>query len=164
MKRSAGNKDGGQNQRLPGPPRGHIAGGRPEEKGALRAGGHENSCCWERRGRADARGPRTGCGPLLKLGLAVWVYLCLFSGLCSCLNILHSETLGKHTHERVLELSSARGSGDAVRKVTDSEPLPRPGPRTYRGHTAAVYQEKRYWQSAVSWLNSGIPSFIKGSQ
>lgn len=40
-----------------------------------------------------------------------------------------------------------------------------PGPRTYpRGHTAAVYQEKRYWQSAVSWLNSGIPSFIKGSQ
>lgn len=33
-----------------------------------------------------------------------------------------------------------------------------------RGHTAEVYQEKRYWQSAVSWLNSGIPSFTKGSQ
>lgn len=40
-----------------------------------------------------------------------------------------------------------------------------PGPRTYpRGHTAEVYQEKRYWQSAVSWLNSGIPSFTEGSQ
>lgn len=40
-----------------------------------------------------------------------------------------------------------------------------PGPRTYpRGHTAEVYQEKRYWQSAVSWLNSGMPSFTKGSQ
>lgn len=32
------------------------------------------------------------------------------------------------------------------------------------GHTAEVYQEKRYWQSAVSWLNSGIPSFTRGSQ
>lgn len=134
------------------------------KKGHSEPGGMKTAAAGKGGGRADARGPRTGCGPLLKLGLAVWVYLCLFSGLCSCLNILHSETLGKHTHERVLELSSARGSGDAVRKVTDSEPLPRPGPRTYRGHTAAVYQEKRYWQSAVSWLNSGIPSFIKGSQ
>lgn len=33
-----------------------------------------------------------------------------------------------------------------------------------RGQTAAVYQENRYWQSAVSWLNSGIPSFTRGSQ
>lgn len=27
-----------------------------------------------------------------------------------------------------------------------------------------MYQENRYWQSAVSWLNSGMPSFTKGSQ
>lgn len=46
-----------------------------------------------------------------------------------------------------------------------SKLLPTGGGRTYpRGHTAEVYQEKRYWQSAVSWLNSGMPSFTKGSQ
>lgn len=51
------------------------------------------------------------------------------------------------------------------RKMSDSKLLLTPGHRTYpRGHTAEVYQEKRYWQSAVSWLNSGIPSFTKGSQ
>lgn len=50
-------------------------------------------------------------------------------------------------------------------KATDRKTLTVPGQRTHpRGHTAEVYQEKRYWQSAVSWLNSGIPSFTKGSQ
>lgn len=51
------------------------------------------------------------------------------------------------------------------RKVTENKLPPAPGRRTHpSGHTAEVYQEKRYWQSAVSWLNSGIPSFTKGSQ
>lgn len=42
-------------------------------------------------------------------------------------------------------------SAHPKRKVTDSKLVPKPGYRTYlRGHTAEVYQEKRYWQSAVS--------------
>lgn len=32
------------------------------------------------------------------------------------------------------------------------------------GHTAAVYQVNKYWQSAVSWRNSGMPSFTCGLQ
>lgn len=32
------------------------------------------------------------------------------------------------------------------------------------GHTAAVYQVNKYWQSAVSWTNSGMPSFTCGLQ
>lgn len=32
------------------------------------------------------------------------------------------------------------------------------------GHTADVYQVNKYWQSAVSWRNSGMPSFTCGWQ
>lgn len=32
------------------------------------------------------------------------------------------------------------------------------------GHTADVYQVNKYWQSAVSWRNSGMPSFTCGLQ
>lgn len=32
------------------------------------------------------------------------------------------------------------------------------------GHTADVYQVNKYWQSAVSWRNAGMPSFASWSQ
>lgn len=91
------------------------------------------------------------------------VYLHRCSGFCSCLSVFHSKTLGsRHTQ---------RGGGGTVGKCPSKEESdrqrapPTPGHGTHpRGHTAEVYQEKRYWQSAVSWLNSGIPSSTKGSQ
>lgn len=78
---------------------------------------------------------------------------------------------GENTHTNLcLSLGvreEVRALSDHLSKEeTDQQPAPaNPGCHTYRrGHTAEVYQEKRYWQSAVSWLNSGIPSFTNGSQ